>query len=105
MFVIIAPGIKCTPASHWYAWLSTELAARGIRAVVADMPSPDTAPEALWVPHLLSLGAGPGCVLVGHSSGAQAAMRLAERTPLLGLVLVAACVTDLGDAVESGGPR
>ena len=39
-------------------------------------------------------------VLVGHSSGAVAAMRLLEKTPLLGAVLVSACHTDLGDAGE-----
>lgn len=100
MKVIIAPGITCTPSSHWYPWLVTELAAHGIPAVIADFPFPNTAPEAVWVPHLLSLGAGPGCVLVGHSSGAQAAMRLAETTQLEALVLVAACVTDLNDPVE-----
>ena len=39
-------------------------------------------------------------MLVGHSSGAVAAMRLLEKTPLLGAVLVSACHTDLGDAGE-----
>ena len=35
-----------------------------------------------------------------QSSGAVAAMRLLEKTPLLGAVLVSACHTDLGDAGE-----
>ena len=39
-------------------------------------------------------------MLVGHSSGAQAALRYAETHKLKGVVLVAATYTDLGDAGE-----
>jgi pimeloyl-ACP methyl ester carboxylesterase len=39
---------------------------------------------------------GSGTVVVGHSSGAEAAMRLAETTKLRAIVLVSACHTDLG---------
>ena len=39
-------------------------------------------------------------VLVGHSSGAQAALRYAEQYPVHGVVLVSATYTDLGDAHE-----
>jgi len=39
-------------------------------------------------------------VIIGHSSGAQAALRYAENHSVHGLVLVSACVTDLGDANE-----
>ena len=46
-------------------------------------------------------GADPSnVVLVGHSSGAQAALRYAERYPVRGVVLVAATYSDLGDAHE-----
>jgi predicted alpha/beta hydrolase family esterase len=58
------------------------------------------------------LHVGPDTILVGHSSGAVAAMRLAEETVVGGLVLVSACHSDLGDEGErasgyyppSGGP-
>ena len=39
-------------------------------------------------------------MLVGHSSGAAAALRLLETTRLAGAVLVAACHSDLGDPGE-----
>jgi predicted alpha/beta hydrolase family esterase len=39
-------------------------------------------------------------VLVGHSSGALAAMRYAQSHVLVGSVLVGACYTDLGEASE-----
>jgi pimeloyl-ACP methyl ester carboxylesterase len=39
-------------------------------------------------------------VLVGHSSGAQAALRYAEKYAVDGIVLVSAAYSDLGDAHE-----
>ena len=39
-------------------------------------------------------------ILVGHSSGAQAALRYAELYPVHGIVLVSATYSDLGDADE-----
>ena len=41
-----------------------------------------------------------GTIVIGHSSGAVACMRLLESTRLWGAVLVSACHTDLGDAGE-----
>ena len=46
------------------------------------------------------LGASPACVVVGHSSGAVAALRLAERRRLRGIVVIAGYDSDLGDANE-----
>ena len=45
-------------------------------------------------------GAAESTVVVGHSSGAVAAMRLAERCKLRGIVVVAGYDSDLGDANE-----
>jgi len=39
-------------------------------------------------------------VIVGHSSGAEACMRFAEKYKVKGMVLVSACVSDLGDENE-----
>ena len=46
------------------------------------------------------LKADKDSILVGHSSGAIAAMRLAEKHQILGLVLVGAYHTDLGMEME-----
>ncbi|CAM9526947.1 unnamed protein product [Choristocarpus tenellus] len=46
------------------------------------------------------LQAGEDSIVVGHSSGAVAAMRLLETDKLGGVVLVSACHTDLGNANE-----
>ena len=53
-----------------------------------------------WIFLENELEADENTVLIGHSSGAVAAMRYAEQHRLAGTVLVAACHTDLGDPVE-----
>lgn len=49
------------------------------------MPDPVRASEGAWLPFMReALGADAGAVVVGHSSGAAAAMRLAETDRLAG---------------------
>ena len=68
--------------------------------ILEDMPDSYNASEQIWVPFLLSdCQVDENTIIIGHSSGAEAAMRLAENHKVLGLVLVCACHTDLG--VES----
>ena len=54
-----------------------------------------------WLPYLEELGADENTILIGHSSGAVAAMRYAETHRLLGSILVGVCHTDLGDSGEA----
>ena len=98
---IIIPGNGCSPVLHanWYSALANEI--RNIplfsECILRDMPDPDEAYERTWLPFIRDeLGADERTVLIGHSSGAQAAMRLLETTKLKGVVLVSACVTDGG---------
>ena len=54
------------------------------------MPDPLRARESIWVPFITgTLGANEDAVLIGHSSGAAAALRVAEKHKLRGMVLVA----------------
>ena len=55
----------------------------------------------IWLPHLEMLDADENTILIGHSSGAVAAMRYAETHRLLGSILVGVCHTDLGDSFEA----
>eukprot|EP00927_Polykrikos_kofoidii_P044918 TRINITY_DN38781_c0_g1_i2.p1 TRINITY_DN38781_c0_g1~~TRINITY_DN38781_c0_g1_i2.p1 ORF type:complete len:341 (-),score=45.71 TRINITY_DN38781_c0_g1_i2:22-1044(-) len=102
---VIAPGNGCDSIwdSNWYGWLAEELGRRKLfnEVVCRDFPDPHEAKRSSWIPFLRDdLKVGPDTVLVGHSSGAQAAMRFAEDNVIGGLVLVAACHTDLGDEGE-----
>ena len=101
--------------SNWYTWLEGRLLDHPSfdEVVLRDMPDPLRARRKIWVPFMLDeLGADERTVIIGHSSGAVAAMRLLEEHQLHGAVLVASCHTDLGDANErasgyyppSGGP-
>ena len=102
MKVIIAPGNGCADimTSNWYGSLHRDLVNLGYESICANFPDPYCARRSAWIPHLARLGADSGTVLVGHSSGAQAALRYAEANPLLAVVLVSATYTDLGDEGE-----
>lgn len=115
---MIVPGNGCSAdirGSNWYGWLEDRLTALGCfdKVTLRLMPDPLVARRSIWLPFLREeLHVDSQTLVVGHSSGAEAAMRLAEDTQLGGVVLVAACHTDLGCENErasgyyppSGGP-
>ena len=91
---------------NWYESVRAELQAfygGEVEVILPFMPESFVAPEKVWVPHLVDLvkGETETAIVVGHSSGAEAAMRLAESRRLHGMVLVSACWTDLGDEHEA----
>ncbi|KAG5182419.1 hypothetical protein JKP88DRAFT_319000 [Tribonema minus] len=112
--VVIVPGNGCVPVArcNWYAWMANQIRMRGLAETVElrDMPDPYVARESAWLPFIVNeMGAGEDTVVVGHSSGAVAAMRLCETQKLAGVLLtqrlagvllVSACHTDLGDDNE-----
>ena len=103
MKVIILPGNGCTNIlrSNWYGWLQSELTSVGITCIAENMPDPYHARRDIWIPFIRdNLKADEKTILVGHSSGAQAALRYAEDHKVHGIILVAATYTDLGDAGE-----
>lgn len=87
---------------NWYAYLRDSLhKPPKVEALLKNMPDPVTARESIWLPFMQDqLGCGENSIIVGHSSGAEAAMRFAEQHKVLGLVLVSAYTSDLGDATE-----
>ena len=114
---IIVPGngSSSVRSSNWYAWLAAKLQAHPSfdEVVLRDMPAPVRARRNLWLTFMLEeMGADERTVVIGHSSGAVAALRLLETHKLHGAVLVSACHTDLGNENErasgyyppSGGP-
>lgn len=91
----------CSPSDAWYPWVERELSALGLEVINTQFPDSVKARAQFWLPFLDDLGADANTILIGHSSGAVAAMRYAETHRLLGSVLVGVCHSDLGDAFEA----
>ena len=89
-----------TAGDIWLPWVERELTALGLTVINQTFPDNIKARAGVWLPHLEALGADEHTILVGHSSGAVAAMRYAETHRLWGSVLVGVCHSDLGDGFE-----
>ncbi|KAK3747316.1 hypothetical protein QZH41_016946 [Actinostola sp. cb2023] len=104
MKVVIVPGNGSgdVEESNWYGWLRNKLCKHGVECLLKNMPDPVVARESIWLPFMENeLHCDENTIIVGHSSGAEAAMRYAEKHKVHGIVLVSACITDLGDANET----
>lgn len=102
MKVIFIPGNGGgSPKDNWFPYLKEELEKLRINVIASEFPDNHLARESYWIPFLKDhLHADEQTVLIGHSSGAIAAMRFAENNQLLGSVLVGAYHTDLGLPME-----
>jgi len=89
-----------TPQDNWFPYLERELPKLGIMVINKQFPDPVLARQEFWLPFIKELGADENTILIGHSSGAIAALRFAEKNKILGTVLVGAYYTDLGDENE-----
>ncbi|TPX63820.1 hypothetical protein SpCBS45565_g06353 [Spizellomyces sp. 'palustris'] len=97
---IIVPGNGCDDVrdSVFYDWLAQRIRPLFPGGVILrDFPDPYVARESIWIPFILNeLGCDENTVLIGHSSGASAIMRLLENHKVLGAVLISAALTDQG---------
>ena len=84
----------------WFPAVERGLADLGLEVINRTFPDSVKARARYWLPFIDELGADENTILIGHSSGAVAAMRYAETHRLLGSVLISACHTDLGDPGE-----
>jgi predicted alpha/beta hydrolase family esterase len=104
--VVIVPGMGCVPIRdcNWYAWLEDELQkdpSGRFEVILEDMPDPHAARESQWLPFIRNtLKIDDKTILIGHSSGCEAIMRLLEQDKVRGIILVAACHTDLDNEGE-----
>jgi predicted alpha/beta hydrolase family esterase len=100
--VVIVPGNgEGCASANFYPTLASSLRAAGFPVELREMPDPGTARESIWLPFITDvLHADENTLLVGHSSGAVAGLRLAENVRLGALVVVSVTPTDLGDANE-----
>lgn len=102
--IVIIPGNGAgdVTMANWYGWAKRKLnAIENVKCDLRNMPDPITARESVWIPFMRDkMNCGDETIIIGHSSGAEAAMRFAERYKVKGIVVVSACVTDLGDENE-----
>ena len=95
--VIFIPGNgNDNSEDRWRPYLKDELEKLSVPFTNVDFPDPILASMNIWLPFLNELGANENTILIGHSSGAEAAMRYAENNKIFGTVLISACYTDLG---------
>ncbi|KAF3824640.1 hypothetical protein GH733_009974 [Mirounga leonina] len=101
---VIVPGNGSGDvATHgWYGWVKKRLEQiPGFQCLAKNMPDPITAQESIWLPFMeMELHCDEKTVIIGHSSGAIAAMRYAETHQVYAIVLVSAYTSDLGDENE-----
>ncbi len=99
--ILVHGNFGGTGSDNWFPQVKKELEKLGFEVLAPTMPDNDLAREKYWLPFLKDkLKADENTVIIGHSSGAVAAMRYAESNKLYGSVLVGACYTDLGDEHE-----
>jgi pimeloyl-ACP methyl ester carboxylesterase len=84
----------------WLPQVAYDLRALGLTVQSESFPDAIKARASIWLPYIEQLGTDENTIIIGHSSGAVAAMRYAETHQILGSVLVGACYTDLGEASE-----
>ena len=105
--VLIIPGNGCSGpsirGSNFYGSLAAKLEASGLftEVIAEPLPDPNAARRSIWIPHIINkLKVDAETIVIGHSSGAEACLRLIETEKVKGCVLVSACHTDLGDEGE-----
>ena len=87
---------KSTINDHWFPYVKSELEKASFNVVACQFPDTYLARAAYWLPFLKKeLKADENSILVGHSSGAIAAMRFAEENTILGSILIGSYYTDL----------
>jgi hypothetical protein len=97
--IILLPGNgEASPTrDHWFPWLIQELQKLNLEVVARDMPDPEIARMAIWLPFIKAeLKANQDSIIIGHSSGGVAALRYLESHRLFGAILVGVNHTDLG---------
>ncbi len=93
-----------TAKDNWFPYVKERLEKLGVQVIARAFPDPVLARAKYWLPFIKKLGADENTIIIGHSSGAIAALRFAENNMILGSVLVGGYYTDLGldDEKQSG---
>lgn len=99
--ILIHGNGNSKPTDNWFPYLKKELEKLHIKVDALQFPDTELARSSYWLPFLENeLKADDDTIIVGHSSGAIAAMRFAETHRILGSALIGTCYTDLGIEAE-----
>jgi predicted alpha/beta hydrolase family esterase len=101
--IILLPGNgDCDmETTNWYKWVADELRKRDYQVISQNMPDPEIARKDIWFPFVVNeLKADKNTIIIGHSSGGVAALRLLEDHQLLGAIVIGVNYTDLDDEME-----
>ncbi|MFH1444014.1 MAG: alpha/beta hydrolase [Candidatus Peregrinibacteria bacterium] len=86
---------------YWFPYAARKFRSLGLEVVAKDFPDARLARKSIWLPFLQNeCHADSNSILIGHSSGAIAAMRWTEKNKIFGSVLVGAYYTDTGEENE-----
>lgn len=80
MRIILVHGYKASPQTNFWPWLKRELTDRRFEVLMPELPTPETPDRDVWTKALLE-AVGPLSdqdIVVGHSLGGAAALRLLE---------------------------
>ncbi|MCA9478001.1 MAG: retinoblastoma-binding protein 9 [Nanoarchaeota archaeon] len=81
----------------WAPWVKEQLDALGLHTEFHTMPDGILARKEFWLPFMEEvLKIDEHTLILGHSSGATAALYYAQRHKIFGSVLLAPCYTDMG---------
>lgn len=97
--IIVVPGNGNTNVEKdmWFLWLKNQLKNKNMNVICRNMPDPELARKKYWLPFIeKELKADAQSIVIGHSSGAVAALRYLENHKLRGVIIVGAYYTDLG---------
>lgn len=100
--IILIPGNGGgTAQDNWFPYVRNTMESLGVTVIAKDFPDPILARQSYWLPFLKNeLHAAQDTILIGHSTGAIAAMKYAETNSIFGSILVGTYYTDLGDENE-----
>ena len=104
--IIILPGNGNTDMGEiWFPWVREQLTSKGFEVIAENMPDPEMAHMNIWLPHVINkFKADQNTIIIGHSTGGVAVLRLLESHKLLGAIVIGVNHTDLGypEEKESG---
>lgn len=82
---------------QWFPYIKRELEGIGVECIAPDLPDAQLARMQFWFPYFTDkLKLSQDDIVVGHSSGALAILKYAEKNEIGASVLVGTYYTDLG---------